>query len=163
MNPTQRSLKNRLSEWLKLSKNRTFIIALVAMIVLIGITEWMSNSTHPTENIPESADTYIPDGFVLVPIELQNLDSIASLVGDVAVVDLFQGPLQKRVGKRLKLLRAPLNPQQYAVLIAEADAPQLMRSPGPYWAVIQNPNMPAKKSLEGKKIKNHRIEYFTEN
>ena len=111
--------------------------------------------------LPTSADTYIPEGFVLVPIEIQNSESLSSLIGDFAVVDLFKGPHSQRVGRRLKMLRAPLNPQQFAVLVPEAEVSTLLQTAGPFWVAIQNPAM-TKESEIANHSKKSRIEYFQE-
>lgn len=94
---------------------------------------------------PSSVDTFIPKGFVLVPLELANAESLASLVGELGgVVDLYQtsvegGSRGTRVGQRLKILRAPLNPQQYAVLVKDDESSRILSYPGPFMAVVQNP------------------------
>ncbi|MNL69084.1 hypothetical protein D3C87_1938990 [compost metagenome] len=44
------------------------------------------------------------------------------------------------MGSKLKLLRAPLNPQQYAVLVKDAESSRLLSYSGPYLAVVQNPD-----------------------
>lgn len=96
---------------------------------------------------PTSVDTFIPKGYVLVPVDLANADSLSSLVGDMGgVVDLYLsgGSDHKRhnikVASRIKLLRAPLNPQQYAVLAKENDSSKILSLPGPFIAVVQNPD-----------------------
>jgi hypothetical protein len=99
---------------------------------------------------------------VLVPIELQNSESLASLIGSYAVVDLFRGPNSQRVGKRLKLLRAPMNPQQFAVLVPEGEVSTLLQTPGPFWAAIQNPQQNRTSEIASRRKKS-RIEYFKEN
>lgn len=151
-----------LRQWFKDPKNRVFIGAFATMLIIILLAQLLSRSDlPPAEALPESADTYIPAGYVLVPIELQNADALSSLVGSFALVDLFTGsPGQRnqRVGKKLKLLRAPLNPQQFAVLVPEQDVSQLLSSAGSYWAVLQNPNEKAATSITKKSP--HRIEYF---
>ncbi len=101
-------------------------------------------TVQPAEATP-SVDTFIPKGFVLVPIEVSNSESLTSLVGEVGgVVDLYlpSNENQKgglKVGAKLKLLRAPLNPQQYAVLVKEGESSKLLSFAGPFIAVVQNP------------------------
>lgn len=135
------------------------MIALTVMALIIAAVQFLPSPAPTGESSPESADTLIPEGYVLVPIELQNSDSLSSLIGDYAVVDLFRGPNSQRVGRRLKLLRAPLNPQQFAVLVPEAQVSGLLQTPGPFWAAIQNPNQKQKTEIQSKK-KASRIEYF---
>lgn len=158
MNPAK---IERIRDWLRDPRNRTLSIAIAVMLIII-ICVHVSSDTSPEVIEEVSADTYIPDGYVLVPIELQNSDSLSSLIGAYAVVDLFRGPRSQKVGKRLKLLRAPLNPQQFAVLVPEAEVSNLLETPGPFWAAIQNPQQ--NKAAEiASRSKKSRVEYFQGN
>ncbi len=154
--------KDKIKKWLQDPRNRTLLFALALMLVIIVVVNLTSHQPSTEAADPASADTYIPNGFVLVPIEIQNSESLSSLVGSYAIVDLFRGPGSQRVGRRLRLLRAPLNPQQFAVLVPETEVSTLMSTPGPYWAAIQNPQ--EKKSTEiAAQKKKSRIEYFQGN
>jgi hypothetical protein len=88
------------------------------------------------------ADTLIPNGLILVPIELANVDTVSALIDQFAVVDLFSSSANskgnKKIASRVKLLRAPLNPNQYAILAPQRISDLIMSTPGPFWAVIQN-------------------------
>jgi hypothetical protein len=149
--------------WFKDPRNKVLVIALAVMVLIVALEKW-ANSTHTSEETSseDSADTYIPDGFVLVPIELQNADSLSSLIGSYAVVDLFRGPNSHKVGKRLKLLRAPLNPNQFAVLVPEGEVSAVLAHHGPLWAVIQNPQQRKSPEITSRQKKS-RIEYFQGN
>lgn len=120
--------------------------------ILLGLISFTVNRPTPRDSSPspgisesKSVDTFIPRGFVLVPLEIANAESLTSLVGDLGgVVDLYLATngTQKgglKVGTKLKLLRAPLNPQQYAVLVRETESPRLLSYAGPFIAVVQNP------------------------
>lgn len=122
----------------------------VAFFILGGLSLILgskSESEDPIREVPDvkSADTFIPQGFTLVPLEISNAESLSSLIGDVGgVVDLYlaSNETQKgglKVGTRLKILRAPLNPQQYAVLVKDSESSRLLSFQGPFIAVIQNP------------------------
>jgi len=153
--------KDKIRKWFQDPRNRTLSIAIAMMLIIILSVNFLSSP--PSEVTEEaSADTYIPEGYVLVPIELQNADSLSSLIGAYAVVDLFRGPRSQKVGKRLKLLRAPLNPQQFAVLVPEAQVSNLLETPGPFWAAIQNPQQ-SKSTEIASRSKKSRIEYFQGN
>lgn len=104
--------------------------------------------TRETATAPEDASTFIPAGFVLVPIEVANYESLDSILGQFGVVDLFlptdgNQTGQKRraikVASRLKILRAPLNPSHFAVLARESEASQLVGQTGPFVVIVQNP------------------------
>lgn len=126
---------------------------LLAAFILLGVISFVA--TKPEKELeqkesflpePKSVDTFIPRGFVLVPIEIANAESLNSLVGDMGgVVDLYLASSGKqkgglKVGSKLKLVRAPLNPQQYAVLVPDSESSKLMSFPGPFIAVVQNPD-----------------------
>ena len=93
----------------------------------------------------ETAATLIPAGFVLVPIEVANYESLDSILGKFGVVDLYipsEDPKKRgrRVAERLRILRAPLNPSRFAVLAREEDSSKLVSHEGAYIVVVKNPN-----------------------
>lgn len=126
---------------------------LLCGFIILGPIAYFSQNTPEEKDVPtsftvpdvKSADTFIPRGFVLVPIEMANAESLSSLVGDVGgVVDLYLATTDRqkggqKVGSRLKLLRAPLNPQQYAVLVKDSESQRILQHSGPFVAVVQNP------------------------
>lgn len=133
----------------ELIKNNLLVAAffvLGAISVVLSLKEKPNDVPVVTEKNATSADTFIPRGYVLVPLELTNSESLTSLVGDIGgVVDLYLANTEQqkggiKVGSKLKLLRAPLNPQQYAVLVKETDSSRLLSYAGPFIAVVQNPD-----------------------
>lgn len=145
---------------------------LILGFVVLGFISYFSTRETPApvlENetllpTPRSVDTFIPVGFTLVPIEIANAESLASLVGEQGgVVDLYLASTEKqkgglKVGSRLKILRAPLNPQQYAVLVKDNEGSKLLGYAGPFIAVVQNPNIKGAELTST--LKNHvRVEY----
>ncbi|MNJ99852.1 hypothetical protein D3C87_176330 [compost metagenome] len=129
-------------------KTKMLLIAFLLLGLMSLITSLLGvKKEEPTSFAPEppSVDTFIPRGHVLVPIELSNAESLSSLVGDVGgVVDLYLATNEKqktgiKVGTKLKLLRAPLNPQQYAVLVRDHESSRILSFSGPFIAVVQNP------------------------
>jgi hypothetical protein len=154
--------RDQIKKWLQDPRNRTLTMAMLLMLTIILGVSLFSPDKSANEAPVVTADTYIPEGFVLVPIEIQNAESLGSLIGAYAVVDLFRGPHSQRVGRRLRLLRAPLNPDQFAVLVSEGEVSALMAIPGPYWAVIQNPQQSKGAEIADSKRKS-RIEYFEGN
>lgn len=130
-------------------KNNSLAVAFVVLGILAYFSQSSSTEERPNESFlpePKSVDTYIPQGFVLVPIEVSNAESLASLVGEKGgVVDLYLTSNEKqkgglKIGSRLKILRAPLNPQQYAVLVKDSESSRILSHPGPFTAVVQNPD-----------------------
>ncbi len=119
----------------------------IGFAILLLFVLWLALSpSSKTESAQEdkSADTYIPAGYVLVPIEVTNRDALESILGSYGVVDLYipsEDPktFGRKVASRVKILRAPLKPDEFAVLVRESDASQLVHNDGGYFVVIQNP------------------------
>jgi len=108
------------------------------------VTTPASADVHEPEPV-ESAATYIPAGFVLVPIEVANYESLDSILGKFGVVDLYIPPQEpnkraRKIAEHIRILRAPLNPSQFAVLAREEDSPRIVSHDGPFLVVVKNPN-----------------------
>lgn len=66
---------------MKISKqNRLLVLSFLAFIIFSGIYSFYKKASP--EKPPEKvyADTFIPKGFVLVPIELANYESVSALI-----------------------------------------------------------------------------------
>lgn len=120
-------------------------------IALVSLILTQCNSKKPTETVaneetPQALATYIPKGFSLVPLEIANYQTLDSIFGPFGVVDLYvQDATAKNysrmVGKNIKLVRAPKNPSHFAALVPEKEIQRLMRFSGPFFAIVQNPNV----------------------
>lgn len=133
--------------FLQIKKRKDFSIFCGLAIIALLSQLWTSSPT-PQESetaVPEETyDTYIPEGFSLVPIEVANAESLDALLGDFGVVDLFtvptpSQPQPQRVAYKIKIMRAPKNPQHFAVLVAFKDVPRLMKATGPFTVSVLNP------------------------
>lgn len=116
---------------------------LLALVLDFGGSEETPQKIEAED--PESAATHIPEGFVLVPIEVANFESLDSILGKFGVVDLYSAPLDptlrpKKVATKIKILRAPLNPNHFAVLARDTDSEKILSFSGPFTVVVQNPN-----------------------
>lgn len=97
-----------------------------------------------TANTRAEVDTYIPKGFVLVPIEVQNYEALDSILGQFGVVDLFQSaspenPGQHLVARNVRILRAPQNPSHFAILVQEGEVGIVLKNTGPFTVVVRRP------------------------
>lgn len=121
-----------------------------AVISLIPIAAaWVLRA--PPEPAPERAsgaaanvDTYIPKGFVLIPIDVQNYEALDSILGKFGVVDLFQSggpgdPKQHLVARNVRMLRAPQNPAHFAILVQEAEAPGILKFGQNFTVIVRRP------------------------
>jgi hypothetical protein len=135
------------------TQNKILIISFVVFLLLYLLLTYRQNpretAQDPAAKI-ETADTYIPAGHVLVPIEIENVESVSGIIGAFALVDLYTRAEQADtaemflVGQKIKLIRAPLNPNQYAVLVTEQQSTELLKMNPRFWVTIHN----QKKSLE---------------
>lgn len=119
----------------------TFIFA-----ALITLTWSLSNNKRaetPIKEKDDAYDTYIPYGYTLVPIEVQNYESLDSIFGNYGIVSLYFPSDEKNkkprlLAERVKMLRAPLNQGQFGVLIKDNDAGQIAGHAGPLFVVVHN-------------------------
>ena len=122
---------------------------MIMMILILGFIAFVWERSHdsnppPVSEVSKSVDTFIPAGFVLVPIQLSNAEALDSIIGARGVVDLYipdakKPGRSKKVAEHIKILRAPLNPNQFAVLVNEQFSSQLVHYEGAYFAIVQNP------------------------
>lgn len=153
--------------WARIDKTRRRELALLFIVFLFtGALAWSSwLYSRPTQSplvlepgrLP-GVDTFIPNGMVLVPIEIQNVDAIDAIVQENAIIDLYvSNPNHggsRRLAQNIGLYRAPLNPRQFAVLVPDASAPKIVTHNGPFFAVVLNPNSVGKRRpKEGKTSK----------
>jgi hypothetical protein len=101
-------------------------------------------SEAPIEKSAGQVDTYIPKGFVLVPIEVQNYDALDSILGQFAVVDLLQNsnprsPQPHLVARHVRILRAPKNPSHFAVLVEESAVAQVLKFGSQFTVIVRRP------------------------
>lgn len=129
---------------------------LVIAFVVMGAVSWITSAnqsheiavepSYKNQPTPRSVDTYIPKGLALITIEIANAEGLSSLIGDQGgVVDLYLATTEKqkgglKVAEKVKLMRAPLNPELFAVLIKASEGPKLLSYQGPFIAVVQNPD-----------------------
>jgi len=130
----------------KIKDDKALLYAFVALGLVALIIQMLpnTNAKEPVAANPEAfdVDTMIPAGHILIPIQLSNAESLASLTGQFAVIDLYTAGERDRKGFKIasaiKLLRAPLNPQQFAVLVREEESSKIVTQEGPFFAALKN-------------------------
>ena len=136
------------------------------------------NDKGETSKIQESPDTFIPNGYVLVPIMVSNFESLNALVSQYAIVNLYAvnnfnslhlqsnfSQFKKQVttvAERIKLIRSPLNPERFAVLSPESQAEALITYNGEFFVTIQNPTITEQVSVKKEVKKRSLIDYLEE-
>ena len=170
-------------EQLKLLTSHKIGYFLFLAIFMTAFTFFLSyeqdDSNKNTESkIQESPDTFIPNGYVLVPIVVSNFESLNALVSQYAIVNLYavnnrndfysQGSLSqlkkqvKTVAERIKLIRSPLNPEKFAVLSPESQAEALITYNGEFFVTVQNPTITDQVSVKRDVKKRNLIDYLEE-
>lgn len=134
---------------LNIKSDKALLLAFLALGGVVLLLELLPSSSKnekaedPSSSESFDVDTMIPAGYLLIPLELANSESLASLSGQFSVVDLYtsgeKGRKGHKVASAVKLLRAPLNPQQFAVLVREADGPKIVTQEGPFFVALKNP------------------------
>ena len=115
------------------------------------------SSTKKAQHLSQnSVDTVIPSGYVLIPIEVQNFAAVNALLGPFGVVDLFvyEGSKARLIAHQVKIIRAPLDPSHFAVLVPEQESQRVLQFEGPYTVVVQNPK---KQEIRFQRIENKKI------
>ncbi len=116
----------------------------IAFILLIGISIYVShvNSIEKFAGGPVQADTIIPKGFILFPIQLENIDAIKGVIDSYGVIDIYcrskNGGATKKLLSKVKIIQAPYNPEEYALFLPEYLSSKMMSETGPFLGVIQN-------------------------
>lgn len=141
----------------KYPNSRVFVISVLMVTIWLGIQTYLApEKKDEVPHAQEGADTFIPAGFVLVPIEIDNKNGLDGIIHQFAVVDLYtaaiEGKPSKLIARRLRLMRAPLDTSQFAVLAPEAEAPALVKEPGPFYVMVQNPNQKATQFSKATKL-----------
>lgn len=146
-------------------KNRS-VLGAVILASFISLLCWLIQDESPTsvlDDTPEFIDTYIPQGFTIVPIEIVNHSSLSSIISNHGVIDLyatsFEKDLQpsKKIASRVKIIRAPLNPNQFAIIVPEAEVSTILSYKNPYYATIHNSKLQEPLSVNKKRSSKNRI------
>lgn len=125
------------------------LLALLCLGLIVGVCSQLlptgssSNPADPSSDANFEADTLIPEGFVLVPIRLENQQALLAMIGPFAVLNIYQADVQsgsrgKLVAKSIKVMRAPYDPEALSVLAPEDKAALFMGSAQGFYGVLQN-------------------------
>lgn len=152
----------KIKSWLIKNKKTIYLWLILITISLVITFLQKIKQTEPTiKGEIKNIDTYIPKGFVLLPVELNNGLSLEGLLSEKGVVDLYTGdPTQKsayRVAEAVKIIRSPQNPSYFSVLVPEQEASFLIQRFQSFYAVIQNPLKTGTKIQPPKKINRRSI------
>lgn len=154
--------------WFVNKNNQIGLILSLCMIFVLMISQNKnSEAGHPQQEISVNSDEYIPEGHSLVPLQLQNSEALQSLVGGFAVVNLYSASMDgvskgNLVGRKVKLIRSPKQPDQFSALVKADEAPLLLGQASPLFAVILSRADTQNSGLNIKKQKLNRIQFTGE-
>ena len=160
-------LKQHFQTWFQNPRNRMSLIVGLGLIVMLSFYHFQSIEPLQAAGKEQiaSPDEYIPEGFSLVPLQIQNSEALQSLIGAFAIVNLYttsfdgitKGTL---VGKKIKLIRSPQNPEQFSALVPSDEAALLLGQPNPLMAVVLSRSQARGSELINKKHKRTRIQFL---
>ena len=137
--------------WVKENKKTWQVWLIFILLSLVFTSLQYTNKTKESKDT-QNLDTYIPEGFVLVPVELSNGSSLDGLLENKGVVDLYMSdPARQKAEKAataVKIIRSPRNPSYFAILVPEDKASVLIQRFQAFYAVIQNPKQKKKTSIQ---------------
>lgn len=120
-------------------------ISLLLTCMVIYSPNGKSEITNTSISTNSTADTHIPTGYVLIPIHVENYESLDLILGHLGVVDLYSAPsahnsgASKLIVKAIKIIRSPQNPDQFAVLSPEGNTERILSHGNNFYVVVQNP------------------------
>jgi hypothetical protein len=159
-------MKEFMNRFFSNRQNKIIGLIFLSLGVISFIIQYQSQpSKRSDEELPTSADTYIPEGMVLIPIEIQNKEALSSIMSQFGIIDLYLPSFgetikSKKIATGVKIMRAPLNPDVYAVLVREDQASHITEFSGPFIATIQSPHK--KQTQFSKKEHHQKIEIIYE-
>jgi len=159
-------IKTKIKSIRSLKENKHLI---AAFFLLIGISIYISHMNKSElikdADLPIQADTILPKGFILYPIRLENMEAIKGVIDQYGVIDVYLGSKNgyksKKLLSKVKIMQAPYNPNEYALMIPEYLSEKLIAESGPFLGVIQNKSVTTdiSNSETETKIKKISIEY----
>ena len=168
------------AQWNRLKTHKMFasrIENITLGVLLLGLvwtlfSHFLPDQTEAASQTDEAGETfamdeYLPEGYVLLPLEFENQAALEPLISSFAIVNIYQTTGEdarrgKLVAKNVKIMRAPQNPQSFAALIPENQVANMMKGPGGYYGVIQrkNPDAHFQKASAAPPVRQVRIQQF---
>lgn len=139
-------------------------IALIPILASWWLQAPQADASSKSASRAADMDTYIPKGFVLVPIEVLNYEALDSILGKFGVVDLYQSGGSEKVQQRLvarhvRILRAPQNPSHFAILVQESEVSEILKFGGTFTVTIRSPETGGTEIVKGQNKTRRSIVY----
>lgn len=124
-----------------------FLFSLFSLIALNNDKSSKVSVKSKNTTTEWNMNTLIPEGFVLIPIQLFNAKSLNGLIGKWGWVSLYSsliGKNKKPIVSSIRIIRSPKNPNQFAVLSPENKSSLILEHTAPLVAVIQSTKIKSK-------------------
>ncbi|MCB9025978.1 MAG: hypothetical protein H6625_06650 [Bdellovibrionaceae bacterium] len=123
-------------------------VILGALLVISSISSQFYNNSDPdkTENPPEDVSTFIPKGYRLVPLPIENYKNLDQILGNYGVVDLYVKTLinskvhTELLGSGIRALRAKNGSESIGLLVPLEQVKTLLKKDGKFYLTINNSN-----------------------
>ena len=134
-------------------------LLLIGVVLILATLSSLAQSFLKEKPKPLSLDEMIPEGFALIPIEINNSEDIIHLIGSYGVIDLYSyssptGLPQEQAAQALKVIPVKGEENRFAVIAPEKEVIHLLEHKGPFYAVVQNPKKTGSQ-IHKKRIKKH--------
>lgn len=141
------------------------LLGILGLTAILALSNAESTSVKTDDIDLTTLDTFIPDGESLVPIRIENYESLDHIIGRYGVVDLFSVPLTgdekaKKVASRVKIVRNSKNPRDFSVLVDAEKAQKIASHPGEFTVSIRNPKSSGTEFVKQKSAPQKRRVYF---
>jgi len=136
--------KEKLKFLIEHKQHYIYIGFAVIFIILLGLKLTPKKTSYSPPEINNSVDTYIPKGFVLVPIQISNEEVLNEIIGSHGFVDLYSNegtdekPQYEMLVKNIRLLKSPVDPSIVAVLSPESMVKPIVRVSGKFKIAIKS-------------------------
>jgi hypothetical protein len=139
-----------------INSKKSLIIFAASIALLLGLQALLSQGDAKGESEGEwqGIDVFIPRGFRLVPIEIDNLKSVKELISGYAFIDLLKVQNKKPVLNGVRLLQSRYNENVFAVLVPEDKVQMLLGEGETFFVVVRGRN---EQGQENKTITSRKI------
>ncbi len=160
------SMPQIIALWKNLDPKKKVLSSCLGILLISGGFQVFGKSSEKPTNIKsdfESYDELLPEGQSLVPIEVNNVEALAGVLGHQGVVDIFAiNPAtnrQIRIARYVKVVRSPENYQQLSVLIEDDSTDAIMQYPGPFTLVVQKQKSNAQRMKKSRRKEKINVSY----
>lgn len=107
--------------------------------------------TNKIQEQDQNLNEMIPKGYMIYPIEVINASSLHAMMGSFAYINLYAPRKRQKgtklIGKNLKIIRSPKDPEQFALVIKESDYINQLEPQNKYYVTIKNPKLNEKENI----------------